>query len=222
MKATPESELDPASMAAIRDLMASEPEPPVAGGSTEGPGASGVAENGADSRKAHEDDKAPKARRGADTFQPLEDADPRQSGKTRLMSGATADLKSKLRGYRPKPKHILIAAVVLLVLFRPWLVAGLLFITAFILTGVFLILGYDGFWHRAMGAMRWYAERRPARAEALHQRLDTFAMRFDAFLDRFPEGSVDGLYLPDFGEMEKAEARHEAALDRRFDSLRET
>lgn len=45
-------------------------------------------------------------------------------------------------------------------------------------------------------------------------------MKWDAVLDRFPEGTVDGLYLPDFGEMAEAEARHDAALDRRFDRLR--
>ena len=46
-------------------------------------------------------------------------------------------------------------------------------------------------------------------------------MKWDAVLDRFPEGTVDGLYLPDFGEMAAAEARHDAALDRRFDRLRD-
>ena len=45
-------------------------------------------------------------------------------------------------------------------------------------------------------------------------------MKWDAVLDRFPEGTVDGLYLPDFGEMAAAETRYDEALDRRFDSLR--
>ena len=45
-------------------------------------------------------------------------------------------------------------------------------------------------------------------------------VKWDAVLDRFPEGTVDGLYLPDFGEMAAADTRHDEALDRRFDSLR--
>ncbi|WP_394415134.1 hypothetical protein [Sulfitobacter sp. 1A12126] len=97
----------------------------------------------------------------------------------------------------------------------------MVFVTVFVALGVFLALGYDGFWQRAMALGRWYAARRPERAAALHARLDAFAMKWDAVLDRFPEGTVDGLYLPDFGEMAAAEARHDAALDRRFDRLRD-
>lgn len=222
MKATSQSELDPESMAAIRDLLASEPK---ASDIAQSPDTHAAARGGkkrAGRRAAKVEDAQPKAKRAADQFEPLHDANPGQSGGSRRSAGLMAELTRKVRGFRPKPKHILFWGTVLLLLFRPWLVVGLVFITAFILTGILLILGYDGFWHRIMHAMRWYAERRPARAEVLHQRLDTFAMRFDAFLDRFPEGSVDGLYLPDFGEIEKAEARHDAALDRRFDSLRET
>jgi hypothetical protein len=135
--------------------------------------------------------------------------------------GMVDQLKAKIMGYRPTPKHIAVAAVVLLVLFRPWLVLGLLFLTAFIIVGVFLILGYDGFWRQIMRLSRWYAGRHPSRSKEIHRRLDSFAMKFDAFLDRFPEGSVDGLYLPDFGDIAEAEARHDEALDRRFDKLRE-
>jgi hypothetical protein len=108
----------------------------------------------------------------------------------------------------------------LLVLFRPWLVVGVLLLTVFLILGVFLALGYDGFWRRGMAIGRWYAGRRPERAADLHNRLDAFAIKWDAILDRFPEGTVDGLYLPDFGEMAAADARHDAAMARRFDSLR--
>lgn len=131
-------------------------------------------------------------------------------------------LMDRLRGYRPTPKHIAIAAAVLLVLFRPWLVFGVFFLMAFITVGIFLILGYDGFWRQVMSVARWYAGRRPSRSAEIHRKLDSFAMKFDAFLDRFPEGSVDGLYLPDFADLAQAEARHDEALDRRFDTLRES
>ncbi|MGB3243322.1 MAG: hypothetical protein WBB25_02215, partial [Sulfitobacter sp.] len=85
----------------------------------------------------------------------------------------------------------------------------------------FLFLGYDGFWRRAMRVSRWYARQHPSRSGEIDRKLDNFAMKFDAFLDRFPEGSVDGLYLPDFGDRAEAEGRHDEALDRRFNSLRE-
>jgi hypothetical protein len=124
-----------------------------------------------------------------------------------------------LSGYRPKPAHITLGLLVLVVLMRPWLVIGLLALVVFIMIGVFLIAGYDGFWHGVMKSNRWYAKRRPERAALILARLDRFAMRWDGVLDRFPEGTVDGLYLPDFGDMDAAERRHTEAMDRRLSGL---
>lgn len=129
--------------------------------------------------------------------------------------------KSRVKAYRPKPVHIALAAFSVLVLTRPWLVFGLLVLFAIILIGVFLVAGYDGFWQGVMKAGRWYAKRNPARAVAVNKRLDAFAMRWDAILDRFPEGSVDGLYLPDFGDLAMADKRHDEAVDRRLAGMAE-
>lgn len=134
---------------------------------------------------------------------------------------AGAGLLDRLRAYRPTVAHIVLGAFVLVVLLRPWLVGGLLALSIFIVIGVFLIAGYDGFWHGAIKASRWYARRRPSRAEVLHARLDRFAVRWDAVLDRFPEGTVDGLYLPDFAELETADARHDEVVERRLAGMRE-
>ncbi len=128
-------------------------------------------------------------------------------------------LIDRLRAYRPTPAHIALALVALLVLMRPWLVVGLLFIFVLVMVGVFLIAGYDGFWQGVIKASRWYAKRRPSRVAILHARLDRFAVRWDAVLDRFPEGTLDGLYLPDFAELASADARHEEALERRLAGL---
>lgn len=127
-----------------------------------------------------------------------------------------------ITGFRPAPRHLLFLGLLIVAVFRPWLVIGLLVLSGLVMVGVFLILGYDGFWRRIMSGARWYARRRPARAAALQRKLDRFAMRWDAVLDRFPEGTVDGLYLPDFGHLAEADARHDAALDRRFETLRNT
>lgn len=126
---------------------------------------------------------------------------------------------ARLAAWRPTPRQVVWTGVVLLVLFRPWLVMGLLFISVILVTGLFLALGYEGFWRRVLGLMRRYAGRQPERAARLQARLDAFAMKWDAVLDRFPEGTVDGLYLPDLGEMAAADARHDAALARRLDRL---
>ncbi|MEH6647263.1 hypothetical protein [Sulfitobacter sp.] len=128
---------------------------------------------------------------------------------------------AKVKAYRPKPAHIALGALALVVLMRPWLVLGLVVLSLLILVGVFLIAGYDGFWQGVMKLGRWYANRRPERAAVLHARLDRFAVRWDAILDRFPEGSVDALYLPDFGDLATAEDRHAEAMERRLSGLHE-
>ncbi|WP_298858299.1 hypothetical protein [uncultured Sulfitobacter sp.] len=143
---------------------------------------------------------------------------PSHAGKPQ-RAGQGEGLMYHVRAYRPTPAHIAFALIALLVLMRPWLVFGLLFIFVLVLVGVFLIAGYDGFWQGIIKASRWYAKRRPSRAAILHDRMDRFAVRWDAVLDRFPEGTVDGLYLPDFAELATADARHEEALERRLAGL---
>jgi hypothetical protein len=137
----------------------------------------------------------------------------------RKPKDAGEGLAGRIKTFRPKPVHIALGLFALFVVMRPWLVFGVLVLFALIMTGVFLITGYDGFWQSTMKFGRWYARRRPARAALLHARLDRFAMRWDAVLDRFPEGTVDGLYLPDFGEMATAEDRHSKAMDRRLSGM---
>ena len=148
---------------------------------------------------------------------------PRQASALRQrMQGHLDAGKARVLGYRPTRRHIFWGGFALLVLLRPWLVVGLMFLLAFVVVGIFLILGYDGFWRRGMAIGRWYARRNPERSVEMHRKLDQFAVRFDAFLDRFPEGTVDGLYLPDFGDVAEAEARHAEAMERRLASMQQS
>ena len=205
-KPAPKAELDPASLAAIQDLLKAEAAQPAPKAVPCAPPA------------------APRLK-GRAVLPSLEEtpaAEPRISAKAPKRPGIFARGRARVLGYRPAVRHVLLACLALLLLFRPWLVLGLLFLGMALILSVFLALGYDGFWRRGMALGRWYASRRPERAADLHNRLDAFAMKWDAVLDRFPEGTVDGLYLPDFGEMAAADARHDAALERRLGSLRET
>lgn len=214
IKTLPPSEIDPDSLAAIRNLLDTQPEvapQPVAERQAERAArAAAPSAPGASARRHHDpitpSNPAPKAK---------------PHPKAASDAGMIARFKASVFGYRPTPRHLIWGGLAVLVFFRPWLVVGLLLLSIFAMTVVFLILGYDGFWQRAMGMARWYAARRPSRAAELHRKLDSFAMRWDAILDRFPEGSVDGLYLPDFGDLATADARHDAALDRRLASLSE-
>lgn len=220
-------ELDPNALAAIRDLIQTEPEiapQPVA----EREAAQAAVAVPAPEPKPRR--VRPEAAGAHEAFEPSEPvrAEPAPAARSKVKTGPgmkagfVAGIKARVTGYRPTPKHLIIGSFALLVLFRPWLVAGVLFLSVLVAFGVFLILGYDGFWRRAMGLARWYAHRRPSRAAELHRKLDSFAMKWDAILDRFPEGSVDGLYLPDFGDLATADKRHDEALDRRFSNLNES
>ncbi|MEQ5829216.1 hypothetical protein J3456_17870 [Sulfitobacter sp. NFXS29] len=190
------SELDPTALSAIRNVMADRHE-------------------GANAGTAMDTPQPPAKHRqsGRDAFPELPEPEVAKAKSKRR-------LPLKMPKKRPSPRAVILSLLGLAVILRPWLVLGVVFIAVFVTLGVFLALGYDGFWGRALALGRWYAARRPERAAALHARLDAFAMKWDAVLDRFPEGTVDGLYLPDFGEMAAADTRHDEALDRRFDSLR--
>ncbi|WP_156874841.1 hypothetical protein [Sulfitobacter alexandrii] len=222
------AELDPASLAAIRELLAcevAEPQPPATGrpeaAAQAEPAAVAPAPRMTSKRELLEQQAiAPQEPLAAPT--PVW---PRRGTRNRADApasrGRVGRLKAAVTGYRPTPRHIVIGACALIVVLRPWLVLGLALLGLFVMTGVFLILGYDGFWRRAMGLARWYARRHPSRAVELHRKLDSFAMKWDAILDRFPEGTVDGLYLPDFGDLAEADSRHDAAMDRRLSEMRE-
>jgi hypothetical protein len=222
------SDLDPASLAAIRDLLATEPEvapQPVKERMAEKAEAAFAPLS--DTPAAYTPRRVAAVPEYAELTQNASKTAASKSVKVKqslalAQNGFVAGIKAKVTSYRPTVLHIILAVLALTVFFRPWLVLGIVFLAGFVMTGVFLILGYDGFWRRAMGVARWYARKRPTRSVELHRKLDSFAMKWDAVLDRFPEGSVDGLYLPDFGDLAAADARHDAALDRRFDSLRET
>lgn len=206
-----DDDLDPQALSAIRTLIQTE---------AEAPPARAPSPRNAIDRDRMDDSRAqsvaPARKAGAGVFDEVRPQKSLPSG-----GGFFGKIKASVFGYRPKPKHIAIALACLLVLFRPWLVVGLLLLFALSFVCLFLIVGYDGFWQRVIGFGRWYASRRPSKAQELHAKLDAFALKWDGFLDRFPEGTVDGLYLPDLGDLAKADARHDEAVDRRLAGLRE-
>ena len=96
----------------------------------------------------------------------------------------------------------------LLVVFYPlWIVVPCL-IGFPVLLGSFAIFGADKAWSVIIKAFRAYAARSPEHAQRLAVHLDVFAMPWDALLDRMPEGSVNGLYLPDFQSIQVAADVH--------------
>lgn len=131
------------------------------------------------------------------------------------------DRIARLRAYRPTLRHVALAALVLLVVLRPWLLVTVVLLPALIVAGIFLSVGHDRFWAGVLRLYNRFHARNPEKAERLRRRADGIALRWDAFLDRFPEGTVDALYLPDLNSLQDQEERHRQALAERFDKLQD-
>ncbi len=82
-----------------------------------------------------------------------------------------------------------------------------------------IALSNEGVANALADLYRWRHARRPKRAERMRARIDRFAMRMDAILDRLPEGWTTGLYMPDFSRDALLPLDEAQALDP-FDRLR--
>lgn len=129
-------------------------------------------------------------------------------------------IKSALGAYRPTPKHVALAVFALVLVFRPHWVLLSLALTLFLTIGAFVCFGADRVWGMLMIAFQRFSQQRPEQAARLGSKMDAFALRWDALLDRFPEGSVDGLYLPDFQALSTRDDAHAEAMDARLAQMR--
>ena len=117
--------------------------------------------------------------------------------KPQRSTGEASGLKARILAYRPTRKHILIAAFVLIMVMRPWLIPGLLFIAFWVGLIIWLTLGPDRVTEWAQSAWERLNRRKPELADRLRQRADAFALRFDALLDKLPDSWAEKLALPD-------------------------
>lgn len=129
-------------------------------------------------------------------------------------------IKSALGTYRPTPKHVVLAVFALVLVFRPHWVFLSVALMLFLTIGAFVCFGADRVWGMLMIAFQRFSQRRPEQAARLGSKMDAFALRWDALLDRFPEGSVDGLYLPDFQALSTRDDAHAEAMDARLAQMR--
>lgn len=121
--------------------------------------------------------------------------------------------------FQSNRKLIGLMAILALVFFRPHWVFLSVVLVLFLTLGAFVLLGADRVWGGAMRGLKYLGQRSPEKVQQWVKRLDKFALRWDAILDRFPEGAVDGLYLPDFQSLMEAEDQHDAVIDARLSRL---
>lgn len=113
-----------------------------------------------------------------------------------FLSNGIAAIKS----YRPTRKHIIIAALCVVMLLRPWLIPVTLFVLFLTVLIAYLTLGPDRVAELVVHGWQRLNMRNPELAEALRQRAETTALRIDAFLDRVPGTWTDNLHVPDFSK----------------------
>jgi hypothetical protein len=129
-------------------------------------------------------------------------------------------LFGKLRlQFQPRRKHVVWAGFACAIVLRPnwFLLTFMLPIIVFL--GAFAVFGANKSWGCIMWIFSVFAGRSPQRANRFARRMDKVAVLWDGILDRFPEGMVDGLYLPDFQSILAAEERHDAVVDARLSRM---
>lgn len=146
---------------------------------------------------------------------PLEPAEPegrgdvymtRQSPSARLMARLTRRRRpakghlARIRAYRPKRGHVVLAALALGLYLWPLLILGSLVLIILIGLIYYLSMGPDKIGEQMRGAWDWLQRNHPDRAERLRLRSDCFALKLDRILDRLPDHWADKLALPDFSQ----------------------
>jgi hypothetical protein len=107
----------------------------------------------------------------------------------------------------------LLGAVAILIIAAPAYFVLLVLTFLFAGISVFLILGADRIWGLVEAHLNRLSQSDPEREQELRAKLDKWANRWDSILDRFPEGTVDGLYMPDFSiNPAESEPVHDAIL----------
>lgn len=170
----------------------------------------------------------PNPRRRADDLPALQDSIPETLRSARKPWAAKAAVSlvgtisltlRRVRHFRPSTRHLALASVALLIVLRPYwfLIIGVLFAACVFVA--FLIFGSNRIWRGVLSFLVRIAAREPERATHLRARLDRFAYRWDGFLDYFPDGMVDGLYMPDFQDMQTGDAAHTHAMTERLSRM---
>ncbi|WP_371225955.1 hypothetical protein [Roseovarius sp. 2305UL8-3] len=181
-------------------------------------------------RAVMSDQKRVVSRNALPDLEPVpEEIDPREAKRARKILAAAQKgkhpglrdrISSRITGYRPRVKHILLAALALVMFFRPWLIPGLLFVAFWVVLVAYLTMGHDRMVEIISNGWDRFVKRYPKRAERLRQRADRFALKFDAMLDRLPDSWAEKLALPDLSQPSKPDE----SLDERpdpFDRLRQ-
>lgn len=127
------------------------------------------------------------------------------SGNRTLGQAIKQLIQSKMQAikeFRPTRKQIAAIVVVAIMLWRPWLIPGLLVVTMLAAVIGYLTLGPDRVSEITSNLWERFSTRYPERAAVMLGKIQRGADRIDGWLARLPDRWTDGLYMPDFGRSE--------------------
>jgi hypothetical protein len=113
-------------------------------------------------------------------------------------------LLARVSGFRPTRKQIALTALAVVMVWRPWLIPGILFLLFWIALIVHLTLGPDRVAELLTPVREKLAARYPEKAAALRRRAQAGADRVEGWIEKLPERWRDGIYLPDLGRSDSA------------------
>lgn len=127
---------------------------------------------------------------------PQETTEAVQASETQSVGTA---LVARLRQYHPSRKLSVFIAIVAVMIWRPWLLPGLLFLTLWIALIVYLTVGPDRLAELITPLRARLAARYPDKAAEIRRRAQIGADRVEALLEKLPARWREGIYLPDLG-----------------------
>ena len=138
---------------------------------------------------------------GAVAFTPIADADRTdpEADIFKPWSKLLSMLQRKVSGFTPKRKQAAFILFVAVMLWRPWLIPGIVLLSVWIGLIVYFTVGPERISELVISGWERFARRSPDRAERALGAIQRWADRLEGWLARLPETWTDGVYLPDLG-----------------------
>lgn len=146
--------------------------------------------------------------RGVEVLPPLEEtpggaaaaahAAPAPKGRA-IGAGLFARIRERIGRFEPTKKQGVFLIFLAVMIWRPWLIPGLLFLTFWLGLIAYFTLGPERVSELVQAGWERFSRRFPERAGRILARVQHGADRMDGWLARLPERWTDGIYLPDLG-----------------------
>jgi len=122
----------------------------------------------------------------------------------RAVANVLARARDVVLSYRPRPRHIALLLLTVIVLTMPWLIPVLVFLGLILILISYLTLGHDRSSELIANWYIWLARRNPQGAERLRLSAARVSARLSAWAGYLPDRWTSGLYLPEFSHPDEA------------------